>query len=240
MLDLKYEEYVGSFTVFVLFELKIGKIHLHHRFRCDTKNTQISLLSHFKDTEVVCFCLQCLIKSLFLLWIMVIATKVNCSSAATCSSLSKKEHEKRCQTPHIVTSGRPLLWHISAQTIWNRLKKCGKRARHVQVVCGYSSVPRHAGERAEVADVTLTSWSLHRWQQVHTEHMWQTWEGLETLEERICCLLHLLVWQVCWRVVLGKNILGGLERPLSPSLGWKRQTQCWCSGFSIPDVAGVH
>lgn len=121
-----------------------------------------------------------------------------------------------------------------AQKVWQEGPPC------TSGVCGYSSVPRHAGERAEVADVTPTSWSLHRWQQVHTEHMWQTWEGLETLEERICCLLHLLVWQVCWRVVLGKNILGGLERPLSPSLGWERQTQCWCSGFSIPDVAGVH
>lgn len=73
LLDLKYEEYVGFFAVFVLFELKIGKIHGRDRCRCDAKNTQISLLSHFKDTEVVCFCLQFPIKLLLLL-IIVIAT----------------------------------------------------------------------------------------------------------------------------------------------------------------------
>lgn len=45
------------------------------------------------------------------------------------------------------------------------------------------------------------------------------------------------MWQIYWWVVLGKDILGGLERPLSPSLGWERQTQCWCNGFSVPAVA---
>lgn len=43
MLDLKYEKDVGFFAVFVLFELKIRKIHLHDRFRCDTKNTHTFL-----------------------------------------------------------------------------------------------------------------------------------------------------------------------------------------------------
>lgn len=44
MLDLKHEEYVG----FVLFELKIGKIHGCDRFRCDAK----------KYRYRSCFCLQ--------------------------------------------------------------------------------------------------------------------------------------------------------------------------------------
>lgn len=29
--------------------------------------------------------------------------------------------------------------------------------------------------------------SLHRWEQVVTEHMWQTWESLEMLQRNICC-----------------------------------------------------
>lgn len=29
--------------------------------------------------------------------------------------------------------------------------------------------------------------SLHRWEQVVTEHMWQTWESLEMLQKNICC-----------------------------------------------------
>lgn len=45
MLDLKYEEYVGFFTVFVLFELKMGKTH--GRFRCDAKKKNLRIQKLF-------------------------------------------------------------------------------------------------------------------------------------------------------------------------------------------------
>ncbi len=68
----------------------------------------------------------------------------------------------------------------------------------------------------ELAGLPLVPRSLHGWEQVHSEHMWQTWKSLEMSWGRLCCLQHHPAWPV-WRWVndgTGRNILGESHRPL--------------------------
>ncbi len=40
----------------------------------------------------------------------------------------------------------------------------------------------------ELAGLPLAPCAFHRWEQVHPEHMWQTWKGLEKPWGTLCCL----------------------------------------------------
>lgn len=157
-------------------------------------------------------------------------------SAATCSFLSKKEHEKLPNPPH---SNLQLATSL-ARFCSNHLKQAQK---------GWQEGPPCTSGSVATARDHGTLENVQKWQ------MWHRLPDLFTDDSKFTlstCDRHervwrhcrtgfaaryiFLVWQVCWWVVLGKDILGGLEWPLSPSLGWEHQTQ-WCSGFSVPSVA---
>ena len=100
--------------------------------------------------------------------------------------------------------------HVSDLTVRNRRHEGGVRDLWSQ-----PSTVQLSGHFPELAGLPLAPRSLHRWEPVHTEHMWHAWKSLEKLWWTLCCLLHhsaWLVWQ--WDCNgLGRHFLGGSHRP---------------------------
>lgn len=106
--------------------------------------------------------------------------------------------------PCKMTSSRPqVCMHLlkrsetdSMRVVRNRLHEGGMRATGGG--CAYSSTPCRTFDiyqrTPRLANLPLAPIALHRWKQVHTDHMWQSpWRTL-------CCLQHPPAWPV-WQWV---------------------------------------
>ena len=82
--------------------------------------------------------------------------------------------------------------HVSDQTVRNSpwgwddgpMSSSGTCA-HSPALCSSTGI---CEKTPELAGPPLAPHSLHRWEQVHTEHMWQAWKSLETPWWTLCCL----------------------------------------------------
>ncbi len=70
----------------------------------------------------------------------------------------------------------------------------------------------------------LVPCSFHRWEQVHPEHMWQTWKGLEKPWRTLCCMegrtdLFRLDNGTMTVIRYQDEILGPIVRPYTGAVG---------------------
>lgn len=168
--DLKYEEYlVYFFCFFGRDENRTNPVVMQSRFKMAPAATvppfyriQKLFVSvfSFQINRYCCYCEQ-----------QPSSSQCNCSIIATCSFVQGG-------TGEVLLNPQP-----------NHLKEAQKGWQEGPIstsgVCVYSSGPFQAQEDAEMA-----SRSHHRWQQVHTDHMWQIWGSLQTEWRMICCLQH--------------------------------------------------
>ena len=143
-------------------------------------------------------------------WLQTVALSL---SFLTDASLLLSDQEEHCQSSTKCPPAGSCV-HVSNQTVRDRLHEGGMRACRPLVrpvpTAPCSSIGFHQ-RTPELAGRPLAPGSLHRWEQVHTELMWQAWKSLETPWWTLSCLYHHPAWPVCQWVSDGQWWSGGMS-----------------------------